>query len=165
MQGSAIISSCGVWRYRLDRGLGGRGPSVAIIGVNPSTATADTDDQTIRRELGFGQRLGWRRLIKGNKFAFRATDVDRLAVVADAVGPENDRYLEQIFRDADLHIVAWGRLSKLPAPLRARWKAIVALSDSLGCELMCWDVGKDKHPRHPLRLPYTTKLVPWRMPD
>lgn len=115
---SAIISPCGLYRTRLERDLGRPGPIVAILGVNPSTADATTNDATIRKDIGFGARHGWGRLIKGNKFAYRATDVKVLRSVADPVGPDNDAHLEAIMRDADIVIAAWGPLSKLPTPLR-----------------------------------------------
>jgi hypothetical protein len=164
MFGSAVLSDCGTWRYRLERDLGRDGPTVMIAGVNPSTADAQIDDQTIRKDMGFGARLGWGRLIKANKFAFRATDVRELRSAADPVGPENDTHLEQIMRDADLHIVAWGPLSKLPDRLRTRWRKVTAIAERVGCPLYCFGTAKDGHPRHTLMLAYETALVPWELP-
>lgn len=51
MTGSAVISECGLYRYRLERhGLSGAG-AVAWIMVNPSTADATTDDPTIKKVM------------------------------------------------------------------------------------------------------------------
>ena len=161
---SAVFSPCGVFRYRLDRDLGRDGPSVAIFGVNPSRAGAVVNDQTIRKDIGFGERLGWGRLIKGNKFAFRATDVRELRAAADPFGPENDAHLEQIMRDADLHVAAWGPLAKLPPHLRPRWRALVWIAGRVGCPLYAFGTAQDGHPRHTLMLPYETALVPWISP-
>jgi hypothetical protein len=122
------------------------------------------DDQTIRKDMGFGRTLGWGRLIKGNKFAFRAKDVKALRTAADPVGPDNDMHLEKIMRDADLHIVAWGPLSKLPIHLRSRWRSIVRIASTIGCPLYCFGTAQDGHPRHTLMLPYDTALVPWKAP-
>jgi hypothetical protein len=162
--GSAVLSSCGLYRYRLERDLGRDGPTVAILSVNPSTADATIDDQTIRKDMGFGERLGWGRIIKGNKFAWRATDVKALRTARDPIGPDNDAHLEQIMRDADLHIVAWGPLAKLPPPLRRRWRSVAAIGDVVGCRLMCWGTAQDGHPRHPLMLAYATPLIEWERP-
>jgi hypothetical protein len=53
---SAVISPCGLYRYRLERhGLSGAG-GVAWIMVNPSTADATQDDATIRKVIGFTER-------------------------------------------------------------------------------------------------------------
>lgn len=159
---SAIISADEVYRYRLERTLGSNGPVAAIFGVNPSTANATTNDQTIRKDIGFGERLGWSRIIKGNKFAFRAKDVKALRTAADPIGPDNNKHLEQIMRDADIHIAAWGPLSKLPPHLRHRWRMIQKIAAHVGCQLMCWGTAQDGHPRHPLMLPYNTPLEVWR---
>jgi hypothetical protein len=70
---SAIISSCEQFRWRLEREIQVSGIVVALIGVNPSTADATVNDATIRKDMGFGRRLGWGKIIKGNVFAYRAT--------------------------------------------------------------------------------------------
>lgn len=155
------MSPCGVYRMRLDRVLNGSGPVVAILGVNPSTADAAKNDATIRKDIGFGTRLGWRRIIKGNKFALRATDVRVLRAAADPIGPENDLYLEEIMREADMVIAAWGTLAKLPRHLRSRGRDVVAIADRVGKPLHCFGTTQDGQPRHTLMLAYDTPLVKW----
>jgi hypothetical protein len=159
---SAILSECGFYRYRLDRTVATAGKTAAIIMVNPSTADATTNDASIRRWIGFSGRFGIARFIVGNKFAYRATDVRQLAMAKDPIGPENNYYLEQIMSEADLHIVAWGRLSKLPVALRQRWLDVLNIADRVGCELFCLGTTLDGHPKHPVRLSYAAKLVRWR---
>lgn len=162
--GSAVFSSEGQYRYRLERVCAGTGPVVAGIMVNPSTAGAEVNDATIRKWLGFGHGLNARRFIIGNKFAHVATDVRLLGASIAPVGPDNDRHLEQILRDADVHIVAWGPLGKLPPKLRNRWRDVVAIADRVGCRLMCWGTAQDGQPRHPLMLAYATPLIEWQRP-
>ena len=162
---SAVISPCGLFRYRLDRDCGGSGPVVAGLMVNGSTADGEQDDHTIRKWFGFTRPMNARRFIIGNKFGFRATDIKRLRTAVDPIGPENDRYIEEILSEADVHIVAWGPLSKLPPHLRNRWRQVVAIADRVGCNLMCWGTAQDGHPRHPLMLAYDTPLVPWNRPS
>lgn len=162
--GSAVFSPDGLYRLRLERALEGSGPVAALCMVNPSTAGAEVNDPTITKGCGFGRRADWSRLIVGNKFARRATDVRDLRSLSDPVGPDNDSHLEQIFRDADIHIVAWGPLNKLPPHLRSRWRQVKAIADRVGCRLMCWGTAQDGHPRHPLMLAYSTPLVPWTAP-
>lgn len=161
---SAIFSDCGLFRYRLERELGRSGPVAAMFGVNPSTADAEKNDQTIRKDIGFGARHGWGRLIKGNKFAYRSTDIRGLRTAADARGPLNDHHLEQIMADADVHIAAWGPLAKLPPHLRKRWRTVAAIADRLGVELMCFGTAQDGQPLHTLVLAYDTPLIRWRPP-
>jgi hypothetical protein len=162
--GSAIISPCGLYRVRLERELSDAGMVAAICGVNPSTADALIDDQTIRKDMGFGRRLGWRRIIKVNKFAFRATDVKALRSARDPIGSDNDLHIEQAFREADIAIAAWGPLSKLPDRLRTRWRKVAAIAESVGKPLHCFGTAQDGHPRHTLMLAYDTPLIEWSPP-
>lgn len=163
---SAIISPCGLYRYRLDRLVRpiGPGPVVALIGVNPSTAGAVENDQTIRKDLGFGERLGWSRIIKANKFAFRSADVTMLKFVSDPIGPENDRYLREIFAEADLLVPCWGPLRKLPRPLRNQWQRVSQLMSESSKPVMCFGTAEDGQPLHTLTLSYATPLVEWSLP-
>lgn len=159
---SAIISSCGLYRYRLEREVQENGIVAAILGVNPSTADAEVDDATIRKDMGFARRLGWRRIIKGNEFAWRDTDVRRLRTALDPVGPDNDVHLEAIMREADIVVAAWGPLAKLPRELRARWKGVVDIARwQVGKPLYCFGVAQDGQPKHTLMLAYDTPLELW----
>lgn len=164
MTGSAIISDCGLYRYRLERhGLSGAS-AIAWIMVNPSTADAKDDDATIRKVIGFTERLGGGWAIVGNKFDYRATDVRALRTTRDPKGPENDAHLEAIMREAPVVIAAWGPLAKLPPHLRGRWYKVATIAERAGATLMCLGTAQDGQPRHPLMLAYDTPLVPWRRP-
>lgn len=161
---SAIISACGLYRYRLERhNIGGAG-AIAWIMVNPSTADASQDDPTIRRVIGFSRREGAGWVIVGNKFAYRATDIKALRAVEDPRGPDNDAHLRAIMQEAPVVVAAWGPLAKLPPHLRKRWRTISRLADGLGVQLMCLGTAQDGHPRHPLMLAGNTPLEPWRRP-
>lgn len=158
---SAILSHDGVYRFRLGRKVADTGRVALFIGVNPSTADADTDDATIRKIRGFSQRNNIARFMVGNKFAFRATDVRVLRSAVDPVGPYNDGYLETMMREADVVIAAWGPLAKLPQNLRGRWKRILAIAEFADKPLHCFGTAQDGQPRHPLMLAYETHLIPW----
>lgn len=161
---SAVISACGLFRLRLDRRIAAGGKVMALLGVNPSKADGDVDDHTVRKGYGFSRLHGVGKLIMGNKFAFRATDVDELKTAADPIGPECDAHLEQIMRDADFVVAAWGPLAKLPRHLRERWRDVAIIADRVGKPLHCFGVAQDGHPRHPLMLAYNTPLTLWMRP-
>lgn len=161
---SAILSACGSYRFRLERSVQPFGKVAAGFMVNPSRADAKTDDHTIRKWFGFSRVLHFRRFIIGNKFAFRATDVNALKTAADPIGPGNDQHIEQIMRDADVHIVAWGPLAKLPKHLRKRWLDIVLTAELIGCPLYCFGTAQDGQPLHPLTLGYDSPLQLWTPP-
>lgn len=162
---SAIFSDGGeaeaLFRLRLDREVQDEGIVAALIGVNPSTAGAEKNDQTIRKDVGFAKIHNWRKLIKVNKFALRATDVKALAAAADPIGPDNDRHLAEAFAEADVIVPCWGPLAKLPQRLRSRYAEVCALIEQSGKPVMCFGTANDGQPRHTLMLAYDTPLVPW----
>lgn len=161
---SAIISPCERYRYRLEREGPGDG-ATAVIMVNPSTADADRDDATIRRLRGFGTRYGWGKIIVGNLFAYRATDVRELARISDPAGlPENDLHLMRMFREAERVVVAWGPLAKQPKYHRNRYRKVLDLIDDGRPVYSIGTPAKDGHPCHPLMLSYDRELVPWTRP-
>lgn len=141
-----LFSPCGLYRYRLERETGDK--------TTPS-------DATIRKVDGFSQRHNWSHLLVGNEFAGIATDVKKLRDMADPIGPDNDMHLEKIMRDSDIHVVAWGPLSKLPPRLRGRYVQVLAIARKVGCKLFCFGTAHDGQPRHPLMLAYDTPLVEW----
>jgi hypothetical protein len=164
MSGGAILSPCGTWRWVLWRDIAEEGLVAALCGVNPSTADAKENDATIRKDIGFAKVHGWRRIIKINEFAFRATDVNRLKTAFDPCGPENDAHIRRALDEADVFVACWGSLAKLPKPLRNRWRAIVRMAQEAGKPIMCFGTANDGQPRHTLMLAYETPLVPWSAP-
>jgi len=133
----------------------------AYFGINPSTADALVDDATVRKWTGFTLRNGGYRFIVGNVFAFRATNVGALCHAADAVGPENLRYLTQIIADADVLVPCWGDSGKVFKPMRARLKHVLYMLRSSGKSVMHFGLTKSGDPRHPLMLGYDTPLTEW----
>jgi len=105
---SAILSACGLYRYRLERTWDDEASKVAFIMLNPSTADAETDDPTIRRCIGFAKSWGFGGLIVGNLFALRSTDPMFLYSHSDPVGPDNDAHLRSIAICAEQVVFAWG---------------------------------------------------------
>lgn len=161
---SAVISDCGKYRYRLDRECDAGSLVIAYFGINPSTADASIDDATVRKWRGFSTRLGARRFIVGNVFAYRATDVRELAHCADPVGPLNRTYLYGIAAEADVLIPCWGSRDKLPRQIR--YVLDLAMSDLLatGKPVKAFGRSKSGDPLHPLMLGYDTPINAWKDP-
>jgi hypothetical protein len=157
---SAIISDCGLFRYRLDRDVQLDGIVAALIGVNPSTADATINDATIRKDMGFARVNGWRKIIKGNVFAYRATDVRALAKVEDAIGPLNRWHIDQIIDDADVLVPCYGDRAKLPKGLHVYLDRMLSYLVASGKPILTFGHTNGGDPKHPLMLAYTTKLVP-----
>lgn len=154
---SAILSECGAYRYRLERGAAGI--TVAYLGVNPSTADHNTDDATVRKWRGFAAGMGASRLIVGNLFAYRATDVRELGRQVDPVGPLNDAHLVDIVLDADIIVACWGSRNKIPPRLRPRLTHVTGLLKKIDRPVYAFGFTADGDPKHPLFLPYSSELV------
>ena len=161
--GPAVCSPCERYRYRLERIIG-PGPSLAVVMINPSRATADLDDPTIDRVQTICRRLGYGRAMIGNLFAWRTPDVAELARVPDPVGPDNDTHLAAITREADAIYVAWGAPGKLPCSHANRWRAVADLLEAAGKPVLCLTHLKSGHPRHPQILIHETPLPLWQRP-
>lgn len=108
--GDATFSKCGKYRYSLIRAFLRPGPKEPLIFImlNPSTATGEVSDPTVRRCEGFARAWGNKAIVVLNLFAFRSTDPKALYKEVDPVGPENDDYIEHYSRKADTIICAWG---------------------------------------------------------
>jgi len=158
---SAVLSHCGTYRYRLERQVQAQGLVFAYFGVNGSTATADVDDQTVRKWIGFTERNGGSRFIVGNAFAYRATDVRALAGASDPVGPRNKGHLARIIAEADVLVPCWGSRAKLPVRLHGQLDALRAQLLAAGKPVKVWGLSQSGDPLHPLTLPYRLPLVAW----
>ena len=144
----AVVSSCGQYRYSLERHWTAAEPAVFVM-LNPSTADGTHDDPTIRRCIGFARSWGFGGLRVLNLFAYRSTNPRNLVLVEDPVGPANDAYLREAARGGEL-ICAWGAY---PAPER------VEFLRSLGARLSAISLTKAGSPAHPLYLHAASKLV------
>lgn len=148
-----------LWRYSLERRFTYLRPrlpaiwrSVLFVGLNPSTATAEQDDPTIRREAGFARDWGFERYLKGNVYALRSTDPKALYSAVDPVGPRNRATLKALMDRADLIVAAWGANKLHPAAVEI---AQMILADP---RTRCLGVTKGGAPKHPLYLSKSTPL-------
>lgn len=160
VQKGAVLSECGLYRYRLWRRWGD-GERMAWIMLNPSTADANVDDPTIRRCMGFARREGYDGIEVINLYALRATKPKHLLDHPDPEGPENIFYWRDVLEDhrIGMVVVAWGaggstqlRPSKAVAEWWARgWYCLGMTAAGL--------------PRHPLYVRADQPLVLWGVAD
>ncbi len=162
---SAVISACGLYRYRLDRAMLQPGIVFAYAGVNPSKAGPVVEDQTTLKWRGFTVRNGGSRYIAINPYAYRATSVQELAGVADPVGPDNPRYIREVIAEADVLVPCWGNTHKVPPRLRHRFAELLALMRNSGKPIRIFGLTQTGDPKHPLMLGYDTPLQDWTQPD
>ena len=158
---SAFFSTCGCYRYKLEREVAVNGIVIAYFGVNPSTAGAEKDDATSRKWIGFTKANGGRSYIAGNPFAFISTNPSVLHRVVDPVGPENPRHLREIIEQSDLLVPCWGNRAKLPKTLWHHLDDLASLLKESGKPVKIFGLTKSGDPMHPLMLGYDTQLIPW----
>lgn len=146
------------YRYRLSRTWDDRLPTVLFLMMNPSVADILVDDMTVLLCRRYAENWGYGRLYVGNTFAYRCTQSARLLEVEDPIGPDNDRHLLEMAKEASLIVMAYGQ----PHPsLRWRGIAVAGMLRAEGHQLHVLRLSKDGTPRHPLRQGLDLKPTLW----
>lgn len=158
----AIISDCGLYRYRLHRRVTASDRIALFIMLNPSTADAEQDDATIRRCKGFTFALGCGVLQVVNLFAFRTKSPKELKAAAEPQGPLNNMHIGEAAAETvaggGFIICAWG----VHGGHLDRDRAVVGGLLSNGNQLYSLDETADGFPRHPLYLPSACRPLLYR---
>lgn len=161
---SAVISSCGLYRYRLDRELdmlGGK--PVGFCLHNPSTADAERDDPTSRRGVGFAKAWGCSRMVFVNAWAARATRPRDLWAISDPVGPDNDMFIAEVATEVSaaggFMVAAWGVVHRPFAV--ARLRRVEGVIRDTGCMVCALGVNLDGSPKHPLYVRANSMPLAW----
>jgi hypothetical protein len=164
----AVISPCGLYRYRLDRPIHPFARVIAFMLHNPSTADAEQDDPTSRRGIGYARSWGAGKLVYVNPWAGRATNPDDLWKMADPVGPSNDFHIAAVAREVaasgGFFVFAWGAVSppkRLKYAVTSRLHAVDKLVRSYGCDVKALGITKNGQPRHPLYMKADLYPQPW----
>lgn len=156
---SAVISPCGLYRYRLSRIWKDSAYVLPFVMLNPSTADASINDPTIRRCIGFARREGYGGIEVANLYAFRATSPVDLWKAVDPCGPDNEQHLIDIATAAAGYgvplICAWGAHG-------GKSNRPIMLMQRAGADLQCIGKTKGGQPRHPLYLKADQPFVPFR---
>jgi len=159
--GSAVLSECKRYRYRLNRVFATGTGAVVFVMLNPSTADAEFDDPTVGRCISYARWWGFGRLEVVNLFGLRSTDPAALKRADDPVGPGNDAAIVQAAGAADLIVCAWGS----NAAGSGRDQDVIGLLSRadhfLKGRVHCLGLNNDRSPKHPLYLPKTLKPQVW----
>jgi hypothetical protein len=121
--------------------------------LNPSSADEKDDDPTIKKCIGFAERLGFGSFEVVNLYSLISTDPGNLRTSPDPIGKETDRYILDAAKRANAIILAWGcnHFSE------KRDDYIVSMLRNAGYQLSCLKKNEDGCPSHPLFLGF--KLV------
>lgn len=148
-EAGANISHCTKYRHHLTRRVNSLNDRVlTFIMLNPSKADAEVNDPTIRRCIGFCERLGYGILLVVNLFDYRATNPDELKTVPNPCSEKNMDFIREAAVLSDKVICAWGGdgsyLNQDERVLRMLANEKIAL--------YALDVTKKGNPKHPLYL-------------
>lgn len=149
----AVFSEDRKYRYTLVRQFSSGTGIANFILLNPSTADETRNDPTVRRCMGYAAAWGFATLIVTNIFALRSTDPKALYLATDPVGPDNDRWILEVAKQASLVVAGWGAhgiLRHRSFDLRGMLKPF---------HVKCLGKTKDGEPRHPLYLPSRAPLI------
>lgn len=153
MERDAFVTPCGRFRTWLTRRWAHGGKTLLWVMLNPSTADADNDDQTLLKCVAISQHNGFNALCVVNLYDYRATEIRELK---KAGYPRSAAWLATIRQkllESDSTVVAWGASA---VPYHAAYM-IQYLSDFRPVYRVA--LTKSGQPGHPLYLPTKTALV------
>ena len=155
-----IVKKLSTYRYRLERDISPSGDVViAYIGINPSIADESIDDNTVKNLKVFSANNNARKMIIGNVFAYRSTDVKGLSKTTDPIGLDNDKELELIINEADILVPFWGSRTKLRVALRPRLDEVMSMLIQSGKPIKALGITSTNDPRHPQGVSYKTMFI------
>jgi hypothetical protein len=149
---AACFSTCGRYRWWLQRRWQASRPTVLFIGLNPSSANAERDDPTLRRLVGFARAWGFGALEVVNLFARCSATPAVLRRSSNPVGAENDQWLQRCVASADALWLGWGN----GGSWGQRDQQVLALLEAAlppGVPLLAVGLTASGQPRHPLYAP------------
>jgi hypothetical protein len=159
----AFISRDERFRYWLLREWDATKPKALFIMLNPSTADAKVDDATIRKCIGFSQRLGFGGFYVINLSAFRARhprDLFSFLIMRPDLFREEKKQLDLMMQRAVdekmTAICAWGSKGR---KLNTRVVKILKRLRHNGIPYKALRFALDGTPYHPLMLPYECGLL------
>ena len=159
VRGSAKFSEDGKYRYSLTRSWNQGKGNILWIGMNPSTASAEVDDPTVRREVLFSIDWGYRRYIKCNVMDYRATKpINLLQKNIIPCSKKNLRYILKEANKADKIILSYGNLR---SPLQKYADAVLETLKPMKRKLFILGRTQCGNPRHTLYIKKTIKLIKW----
>ncbi len=152
---SAVFSPCQRYRYFLSWPTGVDASTAALgIFANPSKATAQVTDPTVRRWIGYCRMWGYGWAWVQNVRAWRETDPKLVPPDPEAIGPDTDDWIARMLPLAQLVVCGWGKLGG------ARGVEVERLIRARGVTPYALSVNADGSPGHPLYLPLAAKPMP-----
>lgn len=150
-ESNAVFSEDRKYRYALWRVWDINKPKIMFIGLNPSTASENMDDPTIRRVKGFAKSWGYGGVYMMNLFAIVSSDPKILRTNGVDLLGDNNVWLTTIGGMCRDILFAWGNFKEA----EERAKEVCKMFP----EAICLGFNKGGTPKHPLYVNADTKQV------
>jgi hypothetical protein len=134
--------------------------TLMVIGLNPSTATHEQDDPTIRRCIRFARDWGFGRYVMCNLFSLRATLPKVMLAHPKPNCIENDKAIFQQSVKAHRILTAWGNHG-VHRSQGNYVRSILAMCEPAKERTYYLARNKSGEPKHPLYVAADTKPVLW----
>lgn len=152
----AVFSECGKYRYCLWRITDLSKPVVMCIGLNPSKATRNKNDNTITRLISLTGNLGYGGFYMMNLFSY-ITPYPKELKKAEDLNREADKWFTTITPKCKDVIFCWGGFEILS--LYQKFYDRIDFMTEMFPEAYCFGYTKSGNPRHPLMLPKGTGIT------
>jgi hypothetical protein len=156
MRCTAHFSDDELYRYYLEWSWTD-GPLITICMLNPSTATHEVLDPTIRGLIKRANIWGYGGVAVVNLFAFRSKSPVVMKAAMDPVGPRNDETLLKVtsgLTETNLIVGAWGNHGQF----RNRDQEVLKI---IGKKLHVFGLNANGTPKHPLYVSHSCQLNQW----
>ena len=137
--------------------------NLLVFGVNPSTATDEKYDQTIKLIKGYSSRIGFDGWIMANLYPQRAThpcDLHPESKFKYSYHSSNLAYIDWTIKNFNVNSIwcAWGNSIECRNYLKNCLNDIFDLPGMNGLKYFSIGLTYKMHPKHPLRMRYSTRL-------
>lgn len=140
---------------------------LVCIGINPSKADGEGDDNTIGKLYPFARREGANGIVMVNLHPAITKDPKELAKMLLPFGTDERHWgaVDGAMSENAVAIVAmWGKPPRALWSYRDRVARVKEIAGDVGVRLMCFGKNGDGSPTHPLYLPASTPLEVWWEP-
>lgn len=143
----AEFSECGKYRYKLWRVWDESKPKAMCIGLNPSTANASKNDNTINILIRVLGKLGYGGFYMMNCWAYISSD-PKLLMVNPMSDEWNNNTMTVTASECDTIIFCWGNFTVIKE--KGRDKELIEMFPNA----KCFGVNANGSPWHPRALSY-----------
>ena len=110
----------------------------------------------------FARAWGYGGINVGNTFAYRATDKKHLRLLADPIGPDNDKHLVAMVKASEIDVFAYGQPGHRTLASRGQLVARLLIGKAAVVPQVL-KLSKQGIPMHLLYLLESLRPVPWHL--